>query len=125
MKKSSPSSNNNNNNHHHVIPSISISSTSSIPPSSTVSSNIYPSSSSSRSTSSSLSEFNIPDLPHHVERALREIYGRYLLVSGLKKEIGHDTENFIERNGDDDFLSSNKFYFVDADAETRAKSSKY
>ena len=67
----------------------------------------------------------MPDLPYHVERALREIYGRYLLVSGLKKEIGHDTENFIERNGDDDFLSSNKFYFVDADAETRAKSSKY
>ena len=55
----------------------------------------------------------------------KQIYGRYLLVSGLKKEIGHDTENFIERNGDDDFLSSNKFYFVDADAETRAKSSKY
>ena len=69
-------------------------------------------------------EIEIPELPDHIESALREIYGRYLLASGLQIEIGHDSENFIERNGDDDFLSSG-FYFVDADAETRAKSSKY
>ena len=70
-------------------------------------------------------DIDIPELPYNVERVLREIYGRYLLVSGLKKEIGQDAEIFIERNGDEDFLSSNKFYFGDADAETRSKSSKY
>ena len=73
----------------------------------------------------SVEEIEIPELPDHIESALREIYGRYLPASGLQIEIGHDSENFIERNGDDDFLSSGQFYFVDADAETRAKSSKY
>ena len=58
----------------------------------------------------SVEEIEIPELPDHIESALREIYGRYLPASGLQIEIGHDSENFIERNGDDDFLSSGQFY---------------
>ena len=64
-------------------------------------------------------------MPDHIESALREIYGRYLPASFTNRNWSR-LENFIEWNGDDDFLKFwSKFYFVDADAETRAKSSKY
>ena len=43
-------------------------------------------------------------LPYIVEQILREIFGRYLLCCGTEKEIGHDTENSIERYADNEFL---------------------
>lgn len=64
-------------------------------------------------------------LPYIVEQILREIFGRYLLCCGTEKEIGHDTENSIERYADNDFLGSDKFYFEGADVGTKTEASSY
>jgi Ran GTPase-activating protein (RanGAP) involved in mRNA processing and transport len=69
--------------------------------------------------------FETTTLPYYVEQILREIFGRYLLVCGTEREIGHDSENSIERFADNDFLCSDKFYFDKADVATKATASSY